>query len=121
MDIIQALITCMPFFRDTIRQDVTLSIIDREKFLYFSAGESLKQLEFKAGDPLLEPNRNFADLKGTTEKQFDHYPKELFGVPFDVSYLPIKTNRVRSSPYSICSTAWTTRLSYNSSWKRRSI
>ncbi|GAB1158165.1 methyl-accepting chemotaxis protein [Paenibacillus illinoisensis] len=93
MDIIQALITCMPFFRDTIRQDVTLSIIDREKFLYFSAGESLKQLEFKAGDPLLEPNRNFADLKGTTEKQFDHYPKELFGVPFDVSYLPIKNEQ----------------------------
>ncbi|WP_366293669.1 hypothetical protein [Paenibacillus sp. AN1007] len=40
MDIIQALIESMPYFRAAIRQDVTLSLIDREKYLYFSSGES---------------------------------------------------------------------------------
>ncbi|SCY64774.1 hypothetical protein SAMN05720606_10785 [Paenibacillus polysaccharolyticus] len=52
MDIIQALIESMPYFRAAIRQDVTLSLIDREKYLYFSSGESLKELKFKTGDPL---------------------------------------------------------------------
>ncbi|MGG4400377.1 methyl-accepting chemotaxis protein [Paenibacillus amylolyticus] len=93
MDIVQALITCMPFFRDTIRQDVTLSVIDHEKFLYFSAGESLKQLNYQPGDPLLDGNRNFADLNGGTVKRFDHYPKDLFGAPFDVAFIPIKNEK----------------------------
>lgn len=90
MDIVQALIAVMPYFRVAMRQDVTLSIIDHGKFLYFSAGESLKQLKYQAGDPLLESNLNFRDLKGGTEKRWDHYPKELFGVPFDVAFIPIK-------------------------------
>ncbi|WP_285858989.1 methyl-accepting chemotaxis protein [Paenibacillus sp. MER 99-2] len=90
MDIVQALIAVMPYFRVAMRQDVTLSIIDHEKFLYFSAGESLKQLKYQAGDPLLESNVNFRDLKGGTEKRWDHYPKELFGIPFDVAFIPIK-------------------------------
>ncbi|WP_338540938.1 methyl-accepting chemotaxis protein [Paenibacillus tundrae] len=90
MDIVQALIAVMPYFRVAMRQDVTLSIIDHEKFLYFSAGESLKQLNYQAGDPLLESNTNFQDLKGGTEKRWDHYPKELFGIPFDVAFIPIK-------------------------------
>lgn len=90
MDIIQALIESMPYFRLAIRQDVTLSLIDREKYLYFSSGESLKELKFKTGDPLPEANRNFADLQNGTTTTYSHFPKEVFGIPFDVAFIPVK-------------------------------
>ncbi len=93
MDITQALIATMPFFREAIRQDVTLSIIGSKTFLYFSPGESLKQLDFKPGDPLNPEERNFRSLTNGREKKLAHYPKELFGVPFDVMMLPVKNEQ----------------------------
>lgn len=41
----------------------------------------------------MDGNRNFADLNGGTVKRFDHYPKDLFGVPFDVAFIPIKNEK----------------------------
>ncbi len=93
MDITQALIATMPFFREAIRQDVTLSVVDHEKFLYFSPGESLQQLEFKAGYPLNPEERNFQSLTNGRDKKTLHYPKELFGVPFDALMLPVKNEQ----------------------------
>ena len=93
MDTTQALIATMPFFREAIRQDVTLSISDHEKFLYFSPGESLKQLTFKPGDPLNPEERNFKALTNGRDKRIVHYPKEVFGVPFDVVMLPVKNEQ----------------------------
>lgn len=93
MDIIQSLIASMPYFREAIRQDVTISLIGREEFLYFSAGPSLQQLTFKAGDPLNPEDHNFQGLQNGRDKKISHYPKEMFGVPFDVVMLPVKDTK----------------------------
>ncbi|WP_229729920.1 methyl-accepting chemotaxis protein [Paenibacillus silvae] len=58
--------------------------------MYFSSGESLKQLNFKTGDPLPEANLNFTDLRNGTTTTYSHFPKEVFGIPFDVAFIPVK-------------------------------
>ncbi|WP_150274339.1 methyl-accepting chemotaxis protein [Paenibacillus tepidiphilus] len=89
MNITDVLIAAMPYLKQAIREDCAISLYDREKFLYFSKSESLP-LDFKAGDPLNDENREFRDLKDGEEKSYAHFPAELFGMPFDAVFIPVK-------------------------------
>ncbi|MBB3111552.1 hypothetical protein FHS18_003620 [Paenibacillus phyllosphaerae] len=51
MNIVDALIQCMPFFKTVIREDAAIGIYDREKFPYWSDSHSVK-LGFEVGTPL---------------------------------------------------------------------
>lgn len=85
----EILIAAMPYIKEAIREDVAISVYDREKFLYFSKSNALP-LDFNPGDPLNEPNKDFKDLTSDYEKSYSHFPEELFGVPFDAVFIPIK-------------------------------
>ncbi|AIQ46637.1 chemotaxis protein [Paenibacillus sp. FSL R7-0273] len=85
----EILIAAMPYITQAIREDVSISLYDREKFLFFQKSEAL-QLDFRPGDPLNDENRDFKDLKTTEGKSYAHFPEELFGVPFDAVFIPVK-------------------------------
>ncbi|RUS46222.1 methyl-accepting chemotaxis protein [Cohnella sp. AR92] len=88
MNIIDALIASMPFVKQLFREEVSISIYDHEKILYWEDTEKIK-LGFKYGHPLDPENRNFQNLKNGREKNFAHMPAEYFGIPFDVIFIPV--------------------------------
>ncbi|WP_342744458.1 methyl-accepting chemotaxis protein [Cohnella massiliensis] len=88
MNIVEAVIQCMPYIRQMIREDVAISVMDHEKLLYHSDGESLK-IGAKAGDALIEEARDFKGLNGGKVKTMVHMPEEVLGFPFDIVYIPI--------------------------------
>lgn len=92
MTTVHALIEAMPFIRQMIREDVSLSIIDEKSFVYYDTEDPFK-LGYKSGDPLLEVNQNYKDLKNGNEKTVAHIPKEIAGVPLDCLFLPIKNEQ----------------------------
>ncbi|MEF2966807.1 methyl-accepting chemotaxis protein [Paenibacillus sp. M1] len=89
MNIVEALIASMPFVKQLFREEVSIAIMDREKVLYCADSEKIK-LGLQAGDPLFEENRDFKDLKNGREKNTARIPAELFGIPFDVVFIPVK-------------------------------
>ncbi|MBB6636846.1 methyl-accepting chemotaxis protein [Cohnella thailandensis] len=89
MNIVDALIAGMPFVKQLFREEVSIAIYDREKILYWEDTEKIK-LGFKPGHPLDDDTRDFKSLKNGTEKNYAHMPAELFGVPFDVIFIPVK-------------------------------
>lgn len=88
MNNVEAVIQCMPYIRQMIREDVAISVMDHEKLLYHSDGESLK-IGAKAGDALIEEARDFKGLNGGKVKTMVHMPEEVLGFPFDIVYIPI--------------------------------
>ncbi|MGG1652107.1 methyl-accepting chemotaxis protein [Paenibacillus sp. NRS-1780] len=89
MSVVDSLLKVVPLIRQVIREDVTILVMDRVQYLYFSPGEFMK-LDYKSGDPLAEEERNFARLKNGRERSLTHYDKEQYGFAFDALFLPIQ-------------------------------
>ncbi|KAF6586001.1 MULTISPECIES: methyl-accepting chemotaxis protein [Paenibacillus] len=91
MNQVEAVLTAMPYIREAARQDVLISVMDREKFLFFQSGKSLVY-DFKAGDPLPDVHKNFKMLVGG-EKTRVRYDAEVFGFAADSYFHPIKNEQ----------------------------
>ncbi|KJD43681.1 methyl-accepting chemotaxis protein [Paenibacillus terrae] len=91
MNQVEAVLAAMPFIKEAARQDVSISVMDREKFLFFQSGKSLVY-DFKAGDPLPDVHRNFKMLVGG-EKTRERYAAEVFGIAADSYFHPIKNEQ----------------------------
>lgn len=91
MNQVEAVFTAMPFIKEAARQDVSISVMDGEKFLFFQSGKSLVY-DFKAGDPLPDVHRNFKMLVGG-EKTRERYAAEVFGIAADSYFHPIKNEQ----------------------------
>lgn len=89
MNAVDLVIAAAPYIRDSIREDVAISVYDREKFLYFASSDAVK-VDWKAGDPLFEGNKDFKDLKDGREKNAVHFDGGEFGAAFDSVFIPIK-------------------------------
>ncbi|APB70239.1 methyl-accepting chemotaxis protein [Paenibacillus peoriae] len=91
MNQVEAVLTAMPFIKEAARQDVSISVMDREKFLFFQSGKSLV-CDFKAGDPLPDVHRDFKMLVGG-KKTRERYAAEVFGIAADSYFHPIKNEQ----------------------------
>ncbi|TKH35622.1 chemotaxis protein [Paenibacillus polymyxa] len=91
MNQVEAVLTAMPYIREAARQDILISVMDREKFLFFQSGKSLVY-DFKAGDPLPDVHKNFKMLVGG-EKTRVRYDAEVFGFAADSYFHPIKNEQ----------------------------
>ncbi len=91
MNQVQAVLSAMPLIREAARQDVLISVMDREKFLFFQSGKSLVY-DFKAGDPLPEVHKNFKMLVGGAKTRV-RYDAEVFGFAADSYFHPIKNEQ----------------------------
>ncbi|MBU9705554.1 chemotaxis protein [Paenibacillus sp. AK121] len=91
MNQVEAVLTAMPLIREAARQDVLISVMNREKFLFFQSGKSLVY-DFKAGDPLPDVHKNFKMLVGG-EKTRVRYDAEVFGFAANSYFHPIKNEQ----------------------------
>ncbi|KOY15817.1 methyl-accepting chemotaxis protein [Paenibacillus xylanivorans] len=91
MNQVEAVLAAMPFIREATRQDVSISVMDREKFLFFESGKALKY-DYKAGDPIADIHRDFKMLQNESKTR-EHYPAELFGIASDSYFHPIKNEQ----------------------------
>jgi len=91
MDENQRILECfryvLPFINDLLVTDVSVSLIDREKFLLYKPGRKL-DLKVKAGDPIKQGSAVWTAL---TEKRriVTVVDKAVFGQPFIAVALPI--------------------------------
>lgn len=90
MSIVESLIASMPFVKQLFREDVSITVFDREKVMYISDSRTVN-LGLKIGDALFEEHRDFKCLKDGRELNTSHIPAETFGVPFDVVFIPVKS------------------------------
>ncbi|MGS5021066.1 methyl-accepting chemotaxis protein [Paenibacillus sp. JJ1683] len=91
MNQVEAVLSAIPFIREAARHDVLISVMDKEKFLFFQSGKSLVY-DFKAGDPLPDVHKNFKMLVGG-EKTRVRYDAEVFGFAADSYFHPIKNEQ----------------------------
>lgn len=91
MSVVNSVIEAIPFIRAAARQDVSISVMDREKFLFFQRGEKLN-FEFNAGDEVAEIHKDFQMIKDG-EIAREHYPAEIFGIAADSYFHPIKNEQ----------------------------
>ncbi|MNW25902.1 putative sensory transducer protein YfmS [compost metagenome] len=87
MNQLDAVLAAIHFIREAARQDVSISVMDREKFLLFESGKEMAY-DFKAGDPLPDIHRDFKMLKNGMKTR-EHYSAEIFGKAADSYFHPI--------------------------------
>ncbi|WP_390586939.1 methyl-accepting chemotaxis protein [Paenibacillus illinoisensis] len=81
----------MPFVRQMFRDDVSISINDHEKVLYFAEANGL-EIGVKVGDELHEDYKDFKMLTNRDSRTVARMPGDLQGRPFDAILIPIKEN-----------------------------
>ncbi|WP_336784185.1 methyl-accepting chemotaxis protein [Paenibacillus illinoisensis] len=91
MSILESLVNAMPFVRQMFRDDVSISINDHEKVLYFSEANGL-EIGVKVGDELHEDYKDFKMLTNRDSRTVARMPGDLQGRPFDAILIPIKEN-----------------------------
>ncbi|SFP31717.1 methyl-accepting chemotaxis protein [Salibacterium halotolerans] len=89
-EIVQAIITAIPYIKEVLREDTMFNVYDHEKFLYYSPSKEL-HLNIKPGDPVPEHHKNFNELKREEPTIVKSGP-EVLGVPFQSASFPIKEN-----------------------------
>ncbi|WP_227779980.1 methyl-accepting chemotaxis protein [Paenibacillus sp. P13VS] len=85
------MVNAMPFVRQMFRDDVSISINDHEKVLYFSEANGL-EIGVKVGDELHEDYKDFKMLTNRDSRTVARMPGDLQGRPFDAILIPIKEN-----------------------------
>ncbi|WP_235540607.1 methyl-accepting chemotaxis protein [Paenibacillus sp. Root52] len=88
---LESLVNAMPFVSQMFRDDVSISINDHEKVLYFSEAKSL-DIGVKVGDELHDDYKNFKMLVNKDTRTVARMPGDLQGRPFDAILIPIKEN-----------------------------
>ncbi|WP_433922342.1 methyl-accepting chemotaxis protein [Paenibacillus taichungensis] len=91
MSILETLVNAMPFVRQMFRDDVSISINDHEKVLYFAEAKSL-EIGVNVGDELHEDYKDFKMLINKDTRTVARMPGDLQGRPFDAILIPIKEN-----------------------------
>ncbi|WP_418040145.1 methyl-accepting chemotaxis protein [Paenibacillus xylanilyticus] len=91
MSILESLVNAMPFVRQMFRDDVSISINDHEKVLYFAEANGL-EIGVKVGDELHEDYKDFKMLTNPDSRTVARMPGDLQGRPFDAILIPIKEN-----------------------------
>ncbi len=91
MNTLEALVHSMPFVSQMFRDDVSISINDHEKVLYFLEAQSL-DIGVKVGDELHNDYKNFKMLTNRDSRTVVRMPGDLKGRPFDAILIPIKEN-----------------------------
>lgn len=91
MSILESLVNAMPFVRQMFRDDVSISINDHEKVLYFAEANGL-EIGVKVGDELHEDYKNFKMLTNRDSRTVARMPGDLQGRPFDAILIPIQEN-----------------------------
>lgn len=91
MNTLESLVNAMPFVQQMFRDDVSISINDHEKVLYFSEAKSL-EIGVKVGDELHDDYKNFKMLANKDSRTIVRMPYDLQGRPFDSILIPIKEN-----------------------------
>jgi len=87
MKTVEALILAMPYLREVIREDSNISIMDREKFIYFSSAKTFNS-GFKTGDALPDEFKDFKKLKNGKEKNVIRSIRTN-APPVDLLFLPV--------------------------------
>lgn len=91
MNTLESLVNAMPFVQQMFRDDVSISINDHEKVLFFSEAKSL-EIGVKVGDELHDDYKNFKMLANKDSRTIVRMPGDLQGRPFDSILIPIKEN-----------------------------
>ncbi|MGQ8874691.1 methyl-accepting chemotaxis protein [Paenibacillus sp. TSA_86.1] len=91
MNTLESLVNAMPFVRQMFRDDISISINDHEKVLYFSEAQSL-EIGVKVGDELHEDYKHFKMLTNKDSRTIVRMPGDLQGRPFDSILIPVKEN-----------------------------
>ena len=91
MNTLESLVNAMPFVRQMFRDDISISINDHEKVLYFSEAQSL-EIGVKVGDELHEDYKHFKMLANKESRTIVRMPGDLQGRPFDSILIPVKEN-----------------------------
>ena len=76
MNTLESLVNAMPFVRQMFRDDISISINDHEKVLYFSEAQSL-DIGVKAGDELHEDYKHFKMLTNKDSRTVVRMPGDL--------------------------------------------
>ncbi|WP_258377770.1 methyl-accepting chemotaxis protein [Paenibacillus illinoisensis] len=85
------MVNAMPFVRQMFRDDVSISINDHEKVLYFAEANGL-EIGVKVGDELHEDYKDFKMLTNRDSRTVARMPGDLQGRPFDAILIPIQEN-----------------------------
>lgn len=91
MSILESLVNAMPFVRQMFRDDVSISINDHEKVLYFAEANGL-EIGVKVGDELHDDYKDFKMLTNRDSRTVARMPGDLQGRPFDAILIPIQEN-----------------------------
>lgn len=86
VSMLDALVKVIPLLKQMFTSEVGIGITDREKFLAYSPGANLN-FGVKPGDPIQDHTMQKALATG--QKCVDIVPKEVFGIPFRGTVLPI--------------------------------
>ncbi|PSB69464.1 chemotaxis protein [Bacillus sp. LNXM12-2] len=87
MDILQSIVTAAPYMMQILKNEVTMGIIDREKFLLYLPSKDV-DFQIRAGEHIKPDDLNMKKaLRGETSSMF--VPESVYGVPLNAMGLPI--------------------------------
>lgn len=87
--LLEAVALAVPVISKAMREDVTIGVVDREKFLAYVPSRSV-DFKLKKGDPIAKDDVAFNTVLKTGEPVTIMVPKEAYGVPFLSKSIPIK-------------------------------
>ena len=88
MDIVQSFIQSIPLIRQLMREEIMITVYDKEKYMYYSPSADL-DFGFKAGDTLPSKYQNFGLMDHHKSSRL-RIPESEYGIPFDSISIPIK-------------------------------
>nr|WP_284565001.1 hypothetical protein [Bacillus altitudinis] len=87
MDILQSIVTAAPYMMKILKDEVTMGVIDREKFLLYLPSKDV-DFQIRTGDPIKPDDQNMKNaLRGETSSTF--VPESVYGTPLNAMGLPI--------------------------------
>ncbi|WMT28151.1 hypothetical protein RE735_13580 [Bacillus aerius] len=87
MDILQSIVTAAPYMMKILKDEVTMGVIDREKFLLYLPSKDM-DFQIRTGDPIKPDDQNMKNaLRGETSSTF--VPESVYGTLLNAMGLPI--------------------------------
>jgi hypothetical protein len=87
LDILQSIVTAAPYMMQILKNEVTMGVIDREKFLLYLPSKDV-DFQIRAGERIKPDDLNMKKaLRGETSSMF--VPESVYGVPLNAMGLPI--------------------------------
>ncbi|MBD3859700.1 chemotaxis protein [Bacillus sp. 28A-2] len=87
MDILHSIVTAAPYMMQILKNEVTIGVIDREKFLLYLPSKDV-DFQIRAGERIKPDDLNMKKaLRGETSSTF--VPESVYGTPLNAMGLPI--------------------------------